>query len=81
METTVSTLSSGEDEEEALANSITTSLKQPKPPAIALPHLSAEVLALEYVNLYRQVLEKRLAKAASQSDHSELRDSSALREV
>lgn len=71
----------GRDEEEALANSITTSLKQPKPPAIALPHLSAEVLAYEYVNLYHQVLEKRLAKAASESGHSELRDSSALREV
>ena len=71
----------GQDEEEALANSITTSLQKPKPPAIALPHLSAQVLAHEYANLYRQVLEKRLAKAASQSDHSKVRDSSALREV
>ena len=71
----------GQDEEEVLANSIVTSLKQPKPPAISLPHLSAEVLAYEYANLYRQVLEKRLATAASQSDHSKVRDSSALREV
>ena len=71
----------GQDEEETFANSITTSLKQPKPPAIALPHLSAEVLACEYMSLYRQVLEKRLAKATSRSDHSELRDGSALREV
>jgi glycosyltransferase involved in cell wall biosynthesis len=71
----------GQDEEEALANSITTSLKQPKPPAIALPHLSAEVLASEYTNLYRQVLEKRLAKATPQSDHNKVRDNSALREV
>ena len=71
----------GRDEEEALATSITASLKQPKPPAIALPHLSVDVLTHEYVNLYRQVLEKRLARAASQSGHSELRDSSALREV
>ena len=71
----------GRDEEAALANSITASLKQPKPPAIALPHLSAEVLAYEYVNLYRRVLEKYLAQAASQSGHNKLRDSSALREV
>jgi glycosyltransferase involved in cell wall biosynthesis len=71
----------GKDEEEAFTNAITTSLKQPKPAAIVLPHLSSEVLADEYVNLYRQVLEKRLAKASSRSDHSELRDSSALREV
>ncbi len=71
----------GQDEEEALANSITTSIKQPKPPAVALPHLSAEVLAHEYANLYRQVLEKRVAKVTSHSDHSKVRDSSALREV
>ncbi len=71
----------GENEEEALANSISTSLKRPKPRAIALPHLSAKVLACEYADLYRQVLEKRLAKAAFRSDHSKVRDSSALREV
>lgn len=71
----------GEAEEEAFANSITESLKQPKPSAIALPHLSAEPLAHEYVSLYRRVLENRLAKAASQSGHSKLRDNSALREV
>jgi glycosyltransferase involved in cell wall biosynthesis len=71
----------GRDEEEALASAIAASLKQSKPLAIALPHLSSEVLGHEYVSLYRQVLEKRLAKAASRSDHSELRDSSALREV
>ena len=71
----------GQDEEKAFTNAITTSLKHPKPAAIVLPHLSSEVLAYEYVNLYRQVLEKRLAKASSRSDHSELRDSSALREV
>ena len=71
----------GHGEEEALANSIATSIKRPKPSAIALPHLSAQTLAYEYANLYRQVLEKRLAKATSQSDHSKVRDSSALREV
>ena len=71
----------GHGEEEALANSIATSIKRPKPLAIALPHLSAQTLAYEYANLYRQVLEKRLAKATSQSDHSKVRDSSALREV
>jgi glycosyltransferase involved in cell wall biosynthesis len=71
----------GREEEVALANSIVTSLKQPKQSAISLPHLSAEVLAHEYLNLYRQVLERRLARAASQPDHNQLRDSSALREV
>ena len=80
-EITVSILNSGHDEEEALANSIATSLKRPKPLAIALPHLSIEVLAYEYASLYRQVLEKRLAKAAAQSDLSKVRDNSALREV
>jgi glycosyltransferase involved in cell wall biosynthesis len=71
----------GREEEAALANSIVTSLKQPKQRAISLPRLSAEVLAHEYVNLYRQVLERRLARAASQSAHNKVRDSSALREV
>lgn len=71
----------GPGEEEALANSIATSLKLPKPSAFALPHLSIEVLASEYIALYRQVIEKRLAKAALQTDHSEMRDRSALREV
>lgn len=71
----------GRDEEASLADAITTSVEQPKGPAILLPHLSGEVLAHEYVNLYSQVLDKHLAKAASRPDHSELRDSSALREV
>jgi glycosyltransferase involved in cell wall biosynthesis len=70
----------GQDEEEDLADAITRSLMQPKPPAVPLPHLSARVLAQEYVSLYRQVLENRFAKAAS-PEHSKLRDSSALREV
>jgi len=71
----------GRDEEVDLADAITRSLKQPKPPAIPLPHLSAGVLAQEYVGLYRQVLEDRFAKVAPPSEHSKLRDSSALREV
>ena len=71
----------GREEEAALRSSITTNLRRPKPPAIALPHLSAQVLAYEYVNLYHQVTEKRFTKAAAESDHSELRDNSALREV
>ncbi|HZQ44147.1 MAG TPA: glycosyltransferase family 1 protein [Acidobacteriaceae bacterium] len=71
----------GEDEEQSFAGAITTSLKQPKPPAINLPHLSAETLASEYVALYRQVIENRFAQIASQPNHSKLRDGSALREV
>jgi glycosyltransferase involved in cell wall biosynthesis len=71
----------GRDQEESLAKSITTSLRQPKGCAIPLPHLSAQVLAEEYVSLYRQVLENHYASAATQADHSRLRDGSALREV
>jgi glycosyltransferase involved in cell wall biosynthesis len=71
----------GHNQEQALADSITASLEIPRQSAIALPHLSAEVLGREYINLYRQVLEKHLAKTASLSGHNELRDSSALREV
>ena len=71
----------GPGEEKAFATSITTSLTQPKPSAIALPHLSVETLSHEYINLYRRVIEQRLARIAFQSPHSELRDSSALREV
>lgn len=71
----------GEDEEQSFAGAITTSLKQPKPLAINLPHLSAETLASEYVALYRQVIENRFAQIASQPNHSKLRDRSALREV
>lgn len=71
----------GQNEEEALASAIAISLKAPKPSAVSLPHLSAGVLAREYVNLYREVLEKRFARATSQSEHTKLRDNSALREV
>lgn len=71
----------GPDEEEALAASIMASLMRPKPVPIELPHLSAQVLAFEYVKLYRKVLENCFVKVAPQSDQSELRDSSALREV
>jgi len=71
----------GRDEEVSLANSIMVSLKQPKPSAVALPHLSAEVLADQYVKLYRQLLETRRAKVAASSNRTQLRDSSALREV
>jgi glycosyltransferase involved in cell wall biosynthesis len=71
----------GQDEQQSFGGAITTSLKQPKPPAINLPHLSAEALASEYVALYRQVIEKRFAQIASESNNSKLRDGSALREV
>ena len=71
----------GRDEEVALANSIVEGLKKPKKQAVALPHLSSGVLAYEYVNLYRQLLEKRLARVANPSNNNGLRDNSALREV
>jgi len=71
----------GRDEEAALANSIVEGLKKPKKQAVALPHLSSRVLAYEYVNLYRQLVEERLARAANPSNNKGLRDNSALREV
>jgi len=71
----------GRSEEEALANSIATSLKQPKPKAVALPHFAAEVIGNQYVNLYRQLLETSLAKTRAVSDQSRLSDRSTLREV
>ncbi|HEV2578137.1 MAG TPA: glycosyltransferase family 1 protein [Acidobacteriaceae bacterium] len=71
----------GQEEEQSFANAITTILKHPKPPAINLPHLSAEALASEYVALYRQVIQRPFAQIASEPNHSELRDGSALRGV
>lgn len=71
----------GQHEDETFANAITTSLRHAKPSAISLPHLSADVLAREYASVYRRVLEHRPVEAALHSDHSKLRDNSALREV
>lgn len=46
----------GEGAEEALAGAIVTSLRKPKPLPAALPHLSAPMLAEQYVDFYRCLL-------------------------
>ena len=71
----------GKAEEQDLANSIATSLGHPKPGAIAMPQLGPEVVGNAYLALYRQVIERRFAGAASPSGRNELRDGSALREA
>lgn len=71
----------GRDEETALANSITTSLKSPRLPPVALPRLSGEAIAAEQLTFYRAVRERYLARATSSQARGELQDNSALREV
>jgi glycosyltransferase involved in cell wall biosynthesis len=44
------------DEEEALADAIRTSLQEPVKEPISLPHLSAECLASQYLDLYRKLI-------------------------
>jgi glycosyltransferase involved in cell wall biosynthesis len=44
------------DEEEALAAAIRASLQDPAREPVALPHLSAECLASQYVDLYRKLI-------------------------
>jgi glycosyltransferase involved in cell wall biosynthesis len=46
----------GRGEEEALAAAIRATLEEPRRGPVSLPHLSADVLAKEYVKLYRQLI-------------------------
>jgi glycosyltransferase involved in cell wall biosynthesis len=46
----------GTDEEEALATAIWRTLQEPPKGPVSLPHLSAEVLARQYLDLYQQLL-------------------------
>jgi glycosyltransferase involved in cell wall biosynthesis len=46
----------GTDEEDALGAAIWRTLQEPPKEPVLLPHLSAEVLAIQYLNLYRQLL-------------------------
>jgi glycosyltransferase involved in cell wall biosynthesis len=46
----------GKGEEERLAKAISDTLQTPRTPRLTLPHLSSEVLANEYVSLYRRLL-------------------------
>jgi glycosyltransferase involved in cell wall biosynthesis len=46
----------GKGEEEALAAAVQSVLQEPQKDPLSLPHLSAEVLADQYVNLYRALI-------------------------
>jgi hypothetical protein len=46
----------GKGEEAALAAAIKATLQEPRKKPLSLPHLSAEVLADEYVSLYRRLI-------------------------
>jgi hypothetical protein len=46
----------GKGEEEALAAGIQAILQEPQKKPLLLPHLSAEVLADQYLNLYRTLI-------------------------
>jgi glycosyltransferase involved in cell wall biosynthesis len=47
----------GSGEEEALAAAIQAALQEPQREPLSLPHLSAEVLANQYVSLYRTLIQ------------------------
>jgi hypothetical protein len=46
----------GKDEEERLAAAIRAILQEPQNKPLSLPHLSAEVLANQYLSLYRTLI-------------------------
>jgi glycosyltransferase involved in cell wall biosynthesis len=46
----------GADEEETLADAIRTTLEEPPKGPVSLPHLCADVLALQYLDLYRKLV-------------------------
>lgn len=51
----------GANEEEALASAIRTALHEPPKDPITLPHLSADCLACQYLDFYRQLLGLQLS--------------------
>jgi len=51
----------GADEEEALATAIRTTLQEPRQGPVSLPHLSADVLAHQYLDLYHQLLPSEIS--------------------
>jgi glycosyltransferase involved in cell wall biosynthesis len=55
----------GKDEEEALAAAIRITLQEPIRKPLPLPHLSAEILAKQYLALYRSLLHIQGAESAS----------------
>jgi glycosyltransferase involved in cell wall biosynthesis len=51
----------GTDEEEVLATAIWTALQEPPKGPVSLPHLSAEFLAGQYFDFYRQLLPSQIS--------------------
>jgi glycosyltransferase involved in cell wall biosynthesis len=58
----------GTNEEEMLATAIRSALEQPRQGPVSLPHLSADVLAHQYLNLYRQLLQSEISVRNTRSD-------------
>jgi len=50
----------GRDEEEALAEAIRMTVEEAPKEPVSLPHLSADVLALQYLNLYRKLVRSEM---------------------
>ena len=71
----------GENEAENLASAYAAAISEPKPEPVPLPYLSAEVLAEQYVRLYRHVIENHYAKTVSEVGRNEIQNESALREI
>jgi glycosyltransferase involved in cell wall biosynthesis len=51
----------GTDEEEVLATAILRALDEPPKEPVSLPHLSAEVLARQYLDFYRQLIPSQIS--------------------
>jgi glycosyltransferase involved in cell wall biosynthesis len=51
----------GTDEEGALAAAIQATLQEPPKEPVSLPHLSGDVLACQYLNLYRQLIPSEIS--------------------
>ena len=58
----------GTNEEEMLATAIRSALEQPRQGPVSLPHLSADVLARQYLNLYRQLLQSEISVRNARCD-------------
>jgi len=58
----------GVDAEASLATAIWKALQEPPIEPVSLPHLSAKVLALQYLNLYRQLLSSEVFARKRKSD-------------
>jgi glycosyltransferase involved in cell wall biosynthesis len=58
------------DEEETLADAIRTSLQEPAKEPISLPHLSAECLARQYLDLYRKLIPSGISALEPRSNIS-----------